>query len=155
MDVSATTLPPSVQHTPPPPFELVQNQGISVLEYVAEPEVAEHDYAAQPPPEEEEELPEYDEHSLPAYTERHLQAPVISYCIYQNTRKIQMITPAAHINFDRPRYRISGRGSPSLFSKKADFTLTRVPTGRVAALGNCPEKNVATMNFDKNGELPW
>jgi hypothetical protein len=125
----------------------------SVLEYLIEPDIPEHDYAAQPPP--DEELPSYEGHSLPSYEERHLQAPVVSYCFYQVTRTIQIITPTAMNNAGRPRYRLAGRGSPRLFSKKADFTLTRLPTGRQAALGNCPERDVATVNFDRNGELPW
>jgi hypothetical protein len=137
----------------PSMLEVIGHRRSSVLEYLIEPEVAEDDYAAQAPP--DEELPEYDSLSLPAYAERHLQIPVVSYCIYQITRKVQIITPAAQRNVDRPRYRITGRGSPSLFSKKADFTLTRIPAGRAAALGACPDKNVATMNFDRNGELPW
>jgi hypothetical protein len=138
---------------PPPSLDHVARRRESVLEYLIEPDIPDHDYASRPPP--DEELPQYEAVNLPLYEERHLQVPVVSYCIYQITRKMQIITPTAMRNFDRPRYRISSRGGPSMFSKKADFTLTRLPAGRQAALGNCPERNVATMNFDRNGEIPW
>jgi hypothetical protein len=144
----------TAQRDAPPPLALFAGRRhSSVLEYLIEPDISEHDYASRPPP--DEELPEYEALTLPSYEERHLQVPVVSYCSYQVTRTIQIITPTAVNSAGRPRYRLSGRGSPRLFTKKADFTLTRLPTGRQAALGSCPERNVATMNFDRNGELPW
>ncbi|KAF2434611.1 hypothetical protein EJ08DRAFT_567920, partial [Tothia fuscella] len=102
----------------------------------------------------DEELPSYDEVNLPGYRERHEHTPVVSYCIYQIARRFQTITPSAIDTLHRPRYRVSARRS-SLFSKKADFILTRVPAGRATALGECKETNVATMSFDKHGKLPW
>jgi hypothetical protein len=135
-----------------PPFSRAQS---SVEEYLVEPDVEEHDYASQPPP--DEELPEYEEQgevNLPDYRERHHQTPVVSYGVYQITRKVQIVTPAAIPSFSRPRYRVSARGA-SLFSKKADFTLTRIPAGRATASGDCKETDVATMNFDRNSQLPW
>lgn len=136
---------------PSPPYTNTSTRRLSVLEVLIEAEPLQHDYIAQPSL--DEELPSYEEHNLPAYAERHLQAPVVSYCIYQITRKVQVITPAALSNFDQPRYRVSTRGSPSLFSKKADYTLTRVPAGR--ALESKPEKDVALMNANRSGEIPW
>jgi hypothetical protein len=158
---SASTAQPVPQPTSrveqiesPPSLNPLERRRVSVLEYLIEPDVPEHDYASQPPP--DEELPEYDSAvRLPLYTDRHLQRPVVSYCIYQIGRKLQCITPAALDHIDRPRYRLSARGSLNLISRKADFTLTRLPGGRQAALGNCSEKDVATMNFDRNGEIPW
>jgi hypothetical protein len=144
----------ALQDPSPPSLDILGRRRISVTEYAAEPDVPDHDYASRPPP--DEELPEYDATIvLPVYIDRHLQNPVASYCIYQVGRKLQCITPADMSSFDRPRYRLSARASPSLFSKKADFTLTRLPGGRQAALGNCPERDVATMSFDRNGAVPW
>jgi len=139
----------------PPPFESVERRRSSVLEFLVEPEVAEHDYAAHPP--EEEELPHYEAEGigLPVYEERHLLAPVISYNFYQINRKLQIITPATLATIDRPRYRASCRTAPSVFSKKADLTLTRLPSGAQAAAESCSGKDIATTNFDRNGQLPW
>jgi hypothetical protein len=114
---------------------------------------------AGPFAEEEEELPQYDHDAepvqLPDYEERHRLAPVVSYNVYQINRKLQVLTPATRATFDRPRYRIVARSGPSIFSKKADFTLTRLPTGATAATENCPGKDVGFVSFDSAGQLPW
>jgi hypothetical protein len=110
-------------------------------------------------PDEDEELPEYQDEEgrsqLPDYEERHLLEPVVSYNVYQISRKLQILTPATRATFDRPRYRVTARSGPSIFSKKPNFTLTRLPTGAHAAVENCPGKEVGFVNFDRVGQLPW
>ena len=104
-----------------------------------------------------EELPDYEEAAgpaeLPNYEERHLLAPVVSYNVYQIDRKLQILTPATRASFARSRYRITARSG--LFSKKADYTLTRLPTGAAAAAERSPGQEVALINFDRSGKLPW
>jgi len=105
----------------------------------------------------DEQLPDYEEAAgpseLPNYEERHLLEPVVSYNVYQIDRKLQILTPATRASFSRSRYRITAR--PSIFSKKADFTLTRLPTGAAAAAERTPGKDVGIVNFDRSGTLPW
>jgi len=105
----------------------------------------------------EEELPDYEEVTtrsrLPGYEERYLLEPVVSYNIYQIDRKLQILTPASRALFGRPRYRVTARSG--IFSKKADCTLTRLPTGAAAAAERTPGKEVALINFSRSGQLPW
>jgi hypothetical protein len=107
----------------------------------------------------EDDLPDYDHSDAPArlpdYEERHLLEPVVSYNIYQITRKLQVLTPATRASFGRPRYRLMARSVPSVFSKKADFTLTRLPTGAAAAAERSPGKEVGFINFDRTTQIPW
>ncbi|KIW02465.1 uncharacterized protein PV09_06273 [Verruconis gallopava] len=92
---------------------------------------------------------------LPGYAERHLLEPVVAYNVYQINRRLQVLTPATRATFSRPRYRVTARLGPAMFSKKADFTLTRLPTGIAAATENSPGKDVGFARFDRAGQLPW
>jgi hypothetical protein len=106
---------------------------------------------------EEDELPQYDDviapAALPQYEERHLLEPVVSYNMYQIDRKLQIVTPATRAGLRRPRYRIGARSG--IFSKKPDFTLTRLLTGAAAGAESSPGKEVAWINFDRSSQLPW
>jgi hypothetical protein len=159
MEQSSTSYAAVVpEQAPPPPQTPIENRRIVVIDVVNEPSISDQDYASRPPPIDDEELPAYEEEAhatAPVYEERHRLAPVISYCFYQISRKLQIITPATITTLDRPRYRVSNRSSPNVFSKKADYTLTKLPRGAQAATSSCSGKDVATMNFDRNGELPW
>lgn len=94
---------------------------------------------------EEEELPPYHDvvepTQLPPYEERYLLEPVVSYIMYQIDRKVQILTPATRAGLRRPRYRMTARSG--IFSKKPDYTLTRLLTGAAAAAESNTSKEVA------------
>jgi len=145
----------------PSTFESEQNRQLELLGQDQQPSTS-STVPSAPPLEEEEELPSYEagdgSATPPDYAERHLLEPVVSYNVYQINRKLQVLTPATRATFDRPRYRLTSRSGPSVFSKKADYTLTRLPTGdagTASAAENCPGKDVGFINFDKGGTIPW
>jgi hypothetical protein len=123
---------------------------ISVFEVLTDPD---HEHVDSPPA--LEELPAYTAEIAPAYEERQNLEPVLSYCFYSIARKLQIITPATRATLNRPRYRITQRSAPSLFSKKPEYTLTKLLSGAEAAVVGSKGKDVATMNPDRNGQLPW
>ncbi|QDS74825.1 hypothetical protein FKW77_002570 [Venturia effusa] len=104
-----------------------------------------------------DELPAYTEEIVPAYEEPDNEShePTLSFCFYQIARKLQVITPATHTTLNRPRYRISTRSTAGIFSKKPDYTLTRLSSTAEAASLDSKGEDVATMSFNRNGELPW
>jgi hypothetical protein len=131
-----------------------RSRRVSAFEILTEhEELIDHDHDLLPA--HEDDLPAYSEETAPAYEENHNTEPVISYCFYQVARKLQVATPATLATINRPRYRITTRSAASIFSKKPEYTLTRLPTGAEAAVAGSRGKDVATMNFDRNGELPW
>lgn len=104
-----------------------------------------------------DELPAYTEEIVPAYEEpdgRDCES-TLSFCFYQIARKLQIVTPATHATLNRSRYRISTRSTTGVFSKKPGYTLTKLSSGAEAASLDSKGEDVATMNFDRNGELPW
>lgn len=124
----------------------------SAFDILAELDLADYDHGLPPV---DEELPAYTAEIAPAYEERQNLEPVLSYCFYQIARKLQVVTPATRATLGRPRYRITTRSTTSIFSKKPEYTITKLPSGAEAAVAVSKAKDVATMNFDRNGELPW
>ncbi|TID14739.1 hypothetical protein E2P81_ATG08693 [Venturia nashicola] len=127
---------------------------LSSFELLTLPDTSDHSLD-QPPA--LDELPAYTEELVPAYERPHgdNEQPVLSFCFYQVARKVQIITPATHATLDRPRYRISARSSTGIFSKKPGYTLTKLSSSAETASLDSKGEDVATMNFDRNGELPW
>ncbi|KAF2808283.1 uncharacterized protein BDZ99DRAFT_464167 [Mytilinidion resinicola] len=100
-----------------------------------------------------EELPHYEPHSPPVYERRDSSmssVPKISYHLRQISRKVQILVPFGPTH--APLYKIISRGSPSFLSKKSEMTLRRVQRGSVEASEG---DEVATIDFDNNGPLPW
>lgn len=127
---------------------------LTELTELTEPDLSNHEHDSPPA---HEELPAYTAEIAPAYEEPESQTlePALSFCFYQIARKLQIITPATRASLNRPRYRVTTRSTASLFSKKPGYTLTRLPSSVEAAVIGSKGKDVATMNFDRNGELPW
>jgi hypothetical protein len=125
---------------------------ISAFDFLPELHLPDTDHDSPPV---HEELPAYTTEIAPPYEERQNLEPVLSYGFYQIGRKLQIVTPATRATIYRPRYRITTRSATSIFSKKPEYTLTKLPTGADAAVAGSRSKDVATMNFDRNGELPW
>lgn len=127
---------------------------VSAFESLTDPDTSDHSLDLPPAL---DELPAYTEEIVPAYEgpDSENQEPVLSFCFYQVARKLQIITPATHATLTRPRYRISARSTSGIFSRKPGYTLTRLASGAEAASLDSKGEDVATMNFDRNGELPW
>jgi len=94
--------------------------------------------------EEDEELPQYEPLSLPKYE----QQPVAVFSLRQVDRKLQLLVPPNSACMTS--YKIVHRTFSSIFSRKADMTLSAIEK----SLGQ-EERVVATMNFDRDGPLPW
>ncbi|KAE9965832.1 hypothetical protein BLS_007374 [Venturia inaequalis] len=126
----------------------------SAFEILTEPDISDHSLNS---PSRLDELPTYTEEIVPAYEgpHSHNQEPALSFCFYQVARKVQIITPATHATLTRPRYRISARSTTGIFSKKPSYTMTKLALPAEAASLDSKGEDVATMNFDRNGELPW
>ncbi|KAF2494031.1 hypothetical protein BU16DRAFT_528198 [Lophium mytilinum] len=100
-----------------------------------------------------EELPHYEPHSPPVYERRDSSmssVPKISYHLRQISKKVQILVPFGPTH--APLYKIVSRGAPSFLSKKSEMTLRRVQRGSVEALEG---DEVANIDFDNNGPLPW
>lgn len=94
--------------------------------------------------EEYEELPQYEPPSLPQYEYQ----PSAVFSLRQIDRKVQLLVPTDSTS--KASYKIVHRTVPSLFTSKADMTLS--------VFGGDPvqeESVVATMNFARDGPLPW
>jgi len=102
---------------------------------------------------EHEELPHYESQSPPRYERRDSSlsaTPKLSYHLRQINKKLQILVPFGPTH--APLYKIVSRTSPSFLSKKSEMTLRRVQRGSVEA---SPGDEVATIDFDHNGPLPW
>jgi len=93
--------------------------------------------------EEGDELPQYEPASLPQY--EHRPAAVVS--LRQVNRKLQLLVPS---DPGRTTYKIVHRTFSNIFSRKADMTLSALEKN-----SKKEEVVVATMNFDRDGPLPW
>lgn len=102
---------------------------------------------------EHDELPHYEPQTPPRYERRDSSRsapPKLSYHLRQINKKLQILVPFGPTH--APLYKIVSRTSPSFLSKKAEMTLRRVERGSVeTSLG----EEVATIDFDNSGPLPW
>jgi len=94
----------------------------------------------------DDELPDYDAATAPAYSRGDYEVPLHTYHLRQVDRKLQTFVPygpAASTS-----YKVTTRGA-RLFSKKPELKIWR-STGRAT-----PEEHMASIWFDDNGPLPW
>ncbi|KAF2868634.1 hypothetical protein BDV95DRAFT_500140 [Massariosphaeria phaeospora] len=93
----------------------------------------------------DEELPSYEPPSAPEYQRVDSDAPLHTYHLRQDHRKLQTFVPLEPAT--SAVHRVAARGG--LFSKKPDLQLLRASTEQA------PEKHVASIYFDNDGPLPW
>jgi hypothetical protein len=94
----------------------------------------------------DDELPNYDAATAPAYSRGDYEIPLHTYHLRQVDRKLQTFVPYGPAT--SPSYKVTTRGA-RLFSKKPESEIWR-STSR----GN-PEEHMASIWFDNNGPLPW
>lgn len=93
----------------------------------------------------DEELPDYEADTAPAYDFTDFDEPMRTYRLCQYDRKIQLL--AAHGASAKSSYRITTNGF-RIFSKKPYMDI----------LYTSPEmrqRNIAVIKFDNDGPLPW
>src|SRR5688572_10623907 len=93
----------------------------------------------------DEELPDYEANTAPAYDSGSFDEPLVTYHLKQYDRKIQMlVTYGASV---ASSYRITTNGF-RLFSKRPEMEVLRTSQ-------EMQQKNIATIGFDNGGPLPW
>lgn len=93
----------------------------------------------------DEELPEYEESTAPAYDSGSSDHPIVTYHLRQYDRKIQVLV--AYGPSSSTSYRITSN-SFRLFSKKPDMEV-------LYTSHEMRQRSLATIAFDSDGPLPW
>jgi hypothetical protein len=93
----------------------------------------------------DEELPHYEASTTPAYETDAFDEPLVTYHLRQYDRKIQMLV--AYGTSTASSYRIT-TNSFRLFSKKPEMEILYTSK-------EMRQRNMATIEFDTDGPLPW
>jgi hypothetical protein len=93
----------------------------------------------------DEELPDYEASTPPAYSSGTYDEPLVVYHLRQYDRKIQMLL--SYDTATSSSYRIT-TNSFKLFSKKPDMEVLYTSE-------DMRQRNIAKIRFDSDGPLPW
>jgi hypothetical protein len=95
----------------------------------------------------DEELPDYEPATAPAYANEDFDTPIHTFYLRQTNRKLQYWVPYGPSGTST--FKIISRGF-RVFSKKPDMQIMRTSHGE-----NVPSHPIASLAFHNDGPLPW